>query len=128
MSYATGDVIFEQSVPGADPARLTAFSAGTEDRNPIHLDEDFAKASGFPTLLQQGPMTTAHMARLLSEKVGQARMRWLDVSFQAPVFPGEGLIFKAVVTQIEDGMVSCAISAEKSDGTPTAKADVGFEI
>lgn len=128
MSYSEGAVIFETTVPGSDRDRLADFSAGTEDPNPIHVDEDFAKAAGFPTVLQQGPMTTAHFARLLAAAVGQDKLRWLDVTFTAPVFPGEDLRLKAVVTGMgEDGTVSCALTAEKADGTPTARAEAGFE-
>jgi acyl dehydratase len=127
MAYLDGDVIFETIVPGADRSRLADFSEGTEDPNPIHVDEGFAKAAGFPTVLQQGPMTTAHFARLLAAEVGRDRLRWLDVTFTAPVFPGEDLRLKAVVTGVEDGLVRCALTAEKTDGTPTATAEAGFE-
>lgn len=127
MAYQEGGVIFDVTVPGSDRARLADFSEGTEDPNPIHVDEDFAKATGFPTVLQQGPMTTAHFARLLAAEVGQDRLRWLDVTFTAPVFPGEELRLKAVVTGVDDGVVTCALTAEKGDGTSTAKAEAGFE-
>ncbi|MDE0256111.1 MAG: MaoC family dehydratase, partial [Rhodospirillaceae bacterium] len=98
----------------------------TEDPNPIHTDEEFAKAAGFPTVLQQGPMTTAHFARLLAERVGQDRLRWLDVTFTAPVFPEEDLKIEAVVTAVDGEAVTCALTASKGDGTVTAKAEAGF--
>jgi len=126
MGWAENDVIFETIVPGADRGRLREFSEGTEDPNPIHVDEGFAKAAGFPTVLQQGPMTTAHFARLLAEKVGAEKLRWLDVNFSAPVFPGEDLHLKAVVDSIRDGVVTCTLTSAKADGTPTAKAEAGF--
>lgn len=128
MAYAMGDVIFETTLPGADRARLRDFSEGTEDPNPIHVDEAFAKAAGFPTVIQQGPMTTAHFARLLAAAVGQDKLRWLDVNFSAPVFPGDALTLKAVVNEISDGTVTCALTAEKADGSLTAKAEAGFAV
>ncbi|MDE0705410.1 MAG: MaoC family dehydratase [Rhodospirillaceae bacterium] len=129
MAYREGDILFDATVPGAGRAQLADFSAGTEDPNPIHTDETFAKAAGFPTVLQQGPMTTAHFARLLAEKVGQGRLRWLDVTFTAPVFPEEDLRIEAVVTSADGGQagaVTCALTAAKSDGTVTARAEAGF--
>ena len=126
MAHREGDILFDATVPGADRARLADFSLGTEDPNPIHTDEDFAKAAGFPSVLQQGPMTTAHFARLLAEKVGQDRLRWLDVTFTAPVFPEEDLKIEAVVTAVDGDAVTCALTASKGDGTVTAKADAGF--
>ncbi len=126
MAYSEGDTLFDVTVPGAVLTQLADFSVGTEDPNPIHTDEEFAKAAGFPTVLQQGPMTTAHFARLLAERVGRERLRWLDVTFTAPVFPEEDLKIEAVVTTVDGGAVTCALTAAKADGTVTAKAEAGF--
>ena len=126
MSHSAGDLVFETTLPGADREQLRQFSAGTEDPNPIHLDEDFAKAAGFEQVLQQGPMTTAHFARLLSGAVGQDRLSWLDVSFLAPVYPDEALTLRAVVTNVAEGVATCELSAAKADGTPTAKGEAAF--
>ena len=126
MAYSEGDTLFEVTVPGAGRAQFADFSAGTEDPNPIHTDEEFARAAGFPTVLQQGPMTTAHFARLLAERVGQDRLRWLDVTFTAPVFPEEDLRIEAVITAVDGAAITCALTAAKADGTVTAKAEAGF--
>lgn len=125
MTYAVGEVILDQTVPGAARDQIALFSAGTEDPNPIHVDEAFAKAAGFPTVLQQGPMTTAHFARLLSAHVGAERLRTLDVNFTAPVFPEEPLTLQAVVDRI-DTLVHCSLSATKPDGTLTARGTASF--
>jgi acyl dehydratase len=115
-----GDILFEVTLPPAGRARLVAFSRGTQDPNPIHLDEAFAKAAGFPTVLQQGPMTTAQFARLLEEHAGIGRTKVLDVFFTAPVFPEDTLVLKAQVAAVED-VIRCALMAHKMDGAQTAK-------
>ena len=125
MSQAEGDIVFETTLPGADRERLRQFSAGTEDPNPIHVDDGFARAAGFDHVLQQGPMTTAHFARLMSGAVGQDRLGWLDVTFLAPVYPDEALTLRAV-TSVANGEVICELSAAKADGTPTAKGEAAF--
>jgi acyl dehydratase len=115
-----GDVLFEVKLPPAGRARLAAFSEGTQDPNPIHVDDAFAKGAGFPTVLQQGPMTTAQFARLLEEHVGAGCTRVLDVFFTAPVFPEDTLVLKAEVAEVGD-VVRCALTANKLDGAQTAK-------
>lgn len=115
-----GDVLFEATLGASGRERLAAFSEGTQDPNPIHVDDDFAKAAGFPTVLQQGPMTTAHFARLLEERVGAGRIKVLDVFFMAPVFPEDQLTLKAEVVEIGD-VIRCVLAARKADGTQTAK-------
>jgi acyl dehydratase len=114
-----GDVIFDVTRPGATRRQLAEFSAGTEDPNPIHVDEGFAKRAGFPTVLQQGPMTTAHLATLLSERFGP-RLKSLDVTFTAPVFPGEALRLVATVERA-GGDIVCALAVSKPDGTLSAR-------
>ena len=115
-----GDILFEVKLAPTGRALIAAFSDGTQDPNPIHVDEAFAQAAGFPTVLQQGPMTTAHFARLLEEHAGIGRTRVLDVFFTAPVFPEDALVLKAEVIAVEN-VIRCALSAHKADGVQTAK-------
>lgn len=117
---AKGTVIFDRTWPGADRERLRRFSRGTEDPNPIHVDDDFAQRAGFPGVLQQGPMTTAHFAHLLAETFGAARLRSLDIDFTVPVFLGDALRLSATVVS-DDGDIVIALAATKLDGTATAK-------
>jgi acyl dehydratase len=121
---AIGDVLFRHEQPGATPAAIALFSEATEDPNPIHTDLAFARSCGFPQVIQQGPMTTAHFARLLAEKVGAQRLKVLDLTFTAPVFPDEPLTLIATVAKVEDD-ITVDLNAAKRDGTVTAK---GFAL
>ena len=114
-----GDTIFDETRPGASREQLMLFSAGTEDPNPIHVDEAFAKRAGFPSVLQQGPMTTAHLGALLAARFGP-RLKSLDVTFTAPVFPGDALRLVAKVESVGADIV-CALAVHKADGTQTAR-------
>ena len=119
MGYQPGDILFKHRQPGASRTAIAQFSHATEDPNPIHVDDAFARECGFPQVLQQGPMTTAHFARLLTGAFGAARLKVLDVTFTAPVFPGELLLLKATVDKVE-GDIHLTLRAEKEDGTLTA--------
>ena len=96
------------------------FSEATEDPNPIHVDDAFAAKAGFSNVLQQGPMTTAQFARLLTDAAGKSSLKTLDVTFTAPVYPEDVLTLRAEI--IGTGpLVRCALTASKADGTQTAK-------
>ena len=115
-----GDILFEETIAPSGRERVALFSEATEDPNPIHVNDDFAHKAGFRTVLQQGPMTTAQFARLLGKAVGDDRVKLLDITFTAPVYPDDTLILRAEVS--EAGPVTrCTLTAIKSDGTPTAK-------
>lgn len=117
----TGQVLFDVEIPGSSREMIALFSEATEDPNPIHVDDDFAHDCGFPQVIQQGPMTTAHFGRLLAEAVGTGQVKTLDVSFSAPVFPLEALRLSAVVAEVRDGRAQLALQAQKADGVVTAK-------
>lgn len=119
MHCKPGDILFEHRQPGASRAAIALFSKATEDPNPIHVDDAFARQCGFPQVLQQGPMTTAHFARLLTSAVGTARLKVLDVTFTAPVFPEEPLLLTATVDKVERD-IHLTLRAAKEDGTLTA--------
>ena len=119
-TLSAGEVLFEVTLPPAGRARVAQFSEGTQDPNPIHVDDEFARRAGFPTVLQQGPMTTSQFARLLEDRAGRGRLKTLDVTFTAPVFPEDGLVLKAVVSEVGE-VARCTLSARKSDGTETAR-------
>jgi acyl dehydratase len=121
---AIGDVLFRHEQPGATRAAIALFSEATEDPNPIHTDLAFAQSCGFPQVIQQGPMTTAHFARLLAETVGAQRLKVLDLTFTAPVFPDEPLTLIATVAKVQDD-ITVDLNAAKDDGTVTAK---GFAL
>ncbi len=123
-----GDVAFDVQVPGTPRDLIALFSQATEDPNPIHVDDAFAKSCGFPQVLQQGPMTTAHFARLLAQHFGAPAVQVLDVSFVAPVFPMESLRLVATVKEVQPAVVTLDLQASKSDGSVTARGTAQVRI
>jgi acyl dehydratase len=121
-----GDILFEETIAPAGREQVALFSEATEDPNPIHVDDDFALRAGFRTVLQQGPMTTAHFARLLAKVVGDDAVSALDVTFTAPVYPEDALTLRAEVAEPGPVTTRCSLTAVNGDGTQTAKgfADV----
>lgn len=120
QNFAKGDILFEQKLAPSGRERVALFSEATQDPNPIHVDDAFATKAGFNNVLQQGPMTTAQFARLLTEVAGKLSIRTLDVTFTAPVYPEDELILRAEI--VETGpVIRCALTARKADGTQTAK-------
>lgn len=119
-SLKAGDVVFDVRVRGLNRDEIRVFSESTEDPNPIHLDQQFAEECGFPTVIQQGTVTSAHLVRLFSERFGPENLKTFDISLTAPVFPEEDLQLHAVVDAV-DSKTTISFTATKLDGTTTAK-------
>jgi acyl dehydratase len=65
------------------------------DRNPLHIDPDFAKMAGFDKPILHGLCTFGHVARAVIQKYCDGdsdRFKGLDARFTGVVFPGEKII------------------------------------
>jgi len=77
-----------------DADQATRYAAASGDANPIHVDDDAAKAVGLPGVILHGMCTMALCGRSILDAVGDSdptRLRRLAVRFYRPVFPGHDL-------------------------------------
>lgn len=80
--------------------QIAKFAAATGDFNPIHCDEEFAKKSGFPSVIAHGPLTLALVAQALGTAFGPHNVRAVEAQFRAPVLPGDLLRVQGTVTEV----------------------------
>jgi acyl dehydratase len=75
-------------VEAEDIVRFTEISG---DRNPLHYDEQAARASRFGEIVVQGGVTSAILNAVVAEKLPGPGTVFLNVSwdFKAPVRPGD---------------------------------------
>ena len=62
---------------------LAFYCGGSGDLNPIHVDSDFAKASGYEDVFAHGMLSMAILGRLLTNWTEQDTIRSLSVRFTA---------------------------------------------
>ena len=95
---------------------LTVRYAGASgDFNPIHIDEEFAKAVGLPGKILHGLWTMAQVARAQTEAVGGPEsLRRLSVQFRGMGFPEQELIVRSTVREVADGVAKIDTTAEQS--------------
>ncbi len=95
---------------------LTARSAGASgDFNPIHIDEDFAKAVGLPGRILHGLWTMAQVARAQTEAAGgPEHLKRLSVQFRGMGVPEQEIVVTGTVREREDGRVIVDTVAEQA--------------
>jgi acyl dehydratase len=95
---------------------LTVRYAGASgDFNPIHIDEEFAKAVGLPGKILHGLWMMAQVARAQTEAAGGPEaLRWLSVQFRGMGFPEQELVVRSTVREIADGVATIDTVAEQS--------------
>lgn len=97
--------------------QIAAYADVVGDHNPVHLDEEFAKRAGLPSVIAHGPLTIALALDAVVEQLGPDALRSARARLSAPVFPGEPL----TVVPIEQG-----VEVRKADGTVAATVVLEF--
>ena len=99
----------------ADQALRYAEASG--DRNPIHIDDDAARAVGLPGVILHGMCTMALCGRAVVDELAggdPTRLRRLAVRFYRPVFPGNDLVTSFYDAGTEDGRRIVAFEASSA--------------
>jgi acyl dehydratase len=96
--------------------QITAYAEASGDRNPIHLDDDFARSVGLPGVIAHGMLQMGLLANVAVAAAGgdPRRVRRLAVRFAGMVLPGDEVVFGG--ERRDDGKLD--LWARKADGEP----------
>ncbi|HWP67482.1 MAG TPA: MaoC/PaaZ C-terminal domain-containing protein [Candidatus Limnocylindria bacterium] len=104
MAWAFDDVQEGTELPPFVVEKLTRtdlvrYAGASGDFNPIHHDEEFAKAAGNPTVFGHGMLTAGLLAKCLTDAVGVENLRRYKVRFATRVWPGDRITCTGRVTR-----------------------------
>jgi 3-hydroxybutyryl-CoA dehydratase len=90
---------YERVVTVAD---IEAFAAVSGDHNPVHLEEEFAKATRFKGRIAHGMLGASFISTVLANRLPGAGTIYLGqtLAFKAPVRPGDKVETRVTVTEI----------------------------
>lgn len=101
--------------------QIARYAGAVGDFNPMHLDDDFARAAGLPSVIAHGPLTLTLVIDALVAQLGAAQLRSFEARLRAPVFPGDTLEIVPTDDGLEvrnaSGAVVALVQLETSDGT-----------
>jgi acyl dehydratase len=94
---------------------LTVRYAGASgDFNPIHIDEEFARAVGLPGRILHGLWTMAQVARAQTEAAGGPQhLKRLSVQFRGMGVPEQEVLVSGTVREAADGRAVLDTIAEQ---------------
>jgi peroxisomal enoyl-CoA hydratase 2 len=88
------------------------YADASGDDNPIHQDEEYARRSGAPTVFAMGMLNAGYLAHAVSDWFGGPQnLRRFKVRFTTRVWPGDEVVCKGRVANIEDGLVKVTLQA-----------------
>lgn len=128
MSHETTHIITEKDIE--------LFAEVSGDRNPLHMDEEFAKKTSFGQRIAHGALTASYISGILGNNLpGPGSIfTGLSMRFRRPVFIGSEVLVRVEVTEMQPRgnrvtlKVSCnvdgkaAISGEAQVMVPSREA------
>jgi acyl dehydratase len=109
------------------PNDIELFTQISGDRNPLHYDEDAAKATKFGEIVVQGGITSAILNAVVAEDLPGPGTVFLSVgwSFKAPVRPGDTITGAVEVTDVrlDKPITRLKTSVTRGDGTLVLDGD-----
>ncbi len=85
-------------------ADIEAFADVSGDRNPLHMDEEYAKTTMFGQRIAHGALTASYISGILGNNLPGpgAIFTGLSMRFKRPVFIGSDVTVRAEVTEKQD--------------------------
>ena len=99
-----------------DRAMLKAYADASGDQNPIHQNEEFAKAVGLPNVIAHGMLTMALVGKYVSEFAGgTAAVKEFSGRFMKPVIvPADmkvDLTVSGIIVAVDGNQITLELSA-----------------
>jgi acyl dehydratase len=109
---------------------LTVRYAGASgDFNPIHTDEEFARAVGLPGRILHGLWTMAQVARAQTDAAGgPEHLKRLSVQFRGMGVPEQEVIVSGSVRELSDGHAIIDTVAQQADKQIIRNAEAELEL
>ena len=81
---------------------VKAYADASGDQNPLHQDDEAARAAGFPGIIAHGMFTLGHLTSAIVAWAGDASaLVRIRVHFRAPVFIGETIVAGGTVKALD---------------------------
>lgn len=128
-----GDTYSEQLVEDLKRTQIVQYAGSSGDYNPLHTDEVFTtQVAGYPSVFAHGMLTMGMTGRMLTNYVGDGRLKKYGVRFTNQVWPGDTLQATATVEAVreEDGehLVDLAVETTNQDGAVVLKGSATARV
>jgi acyl dehydratase len=126
---AVGDDVGELREP-IDRLDLIRYAGASGDFNVIHWSDEAATAVGLPGVIAHGMYSMGVAARLVARWAGDpAALRRLRVRFSAMIRPGQTLIVRGQVAELDGGSAGLRFSGEDEQGNKVlSKGEAELEL
>jgi len=117
-SVSVGDAVTPLS-RRVSQAQIDAYADASGDRNPIHVDQEFARSVGLPGTIAHGLLELGILAEAISVWAGgSANLRSLSCRFSKPLQAGDTILCTGTVIAVDtsEGVATLEVGASSDRG------------
>jgi acyl dehydratase len=100
--------------------QLVMYAGASGDFNPLHTDDDFAKAVGMPGVIAHGMLIMGFVGQAITDWIPRRNLKKLGVRFAGMTYPGEAITVSGTVTdkRTDNGrnLITCEVTAADQNG------------
>lgn len=129
MELVSGAEIKAFSFPAITREQLKLYSDVSGDFNPIHLDDEAARAAGLTGVIAHGMISCAMIAeraqRIMQDEASGGKawvLKRFQTRFKAMVLPGDILTISGSVKQVTGDQIALDLIAKNQRGETTTTA------
>ncbi len=111
---------------------LDAFKGITGDVNPLHNDEEFAKAKGHPGRVAYGMLTASFLSTLAGVYIPGERslIQQVETKFSKPVYIGDELTITGEIVELVESVqrLELKVTITNQDGKKVLRGTMGILV
>ena len=111
---------------------LDAFKGITGDVNPLHNDEEFAKAKGHPGRVAYGMLTASFLSTLAGVYIPGERslIQQVETKFAKPVYIGDELTVTGEIVELVESVqrIELKVTITNQDGKKVLRGTMGILV
>ncbi|MFC1966445.1 MaoC family dehydratase [Chloroflexota bacterium] len=113
---------------------INLYAEASQDFNPIHIDEEFAKNTPLGGTIAHGMLILAYVSQMMTAAFGQSWLAGgkLNVRFKAPARPGDIITVSGKICKLdkseEHTLVDCEILCSTQQGETVITGEAKVEV
>ena len=111
---------------------IVRYQGASGDLNPIHHDDEFARAAGFPAAIGVGMLGAGWLAAYCTDHLGEKNVRRFRTRFSSVVYRGDRLTASAEVIRVfeqnQEARAELSVRLRKDDGSVVIDGTAEFAV
>ncbi len=113
---------------------INLYAEASQDFNPIHIDEEFAKKTPLGGTIAHGMLILAYVSQMMTAAFGRSWLTGgkLNVRFRNPARPGDTITVSGKILKVErkegQTLIKCDVLCHNQNGEPVITGEANLRV